>query len=191
MSEKDVLFGLIVPNRPKPNRRSCSAGLVEANTFLALKASSRKLKSTLPRSGPLPGPVMMSMNIIPIMPPWFCAAYMSIRGSRIDRICDLEGSRPPVKPSTRMTDPAGAIALSAASISSGSSGSASICSRVSTVLNALPPGSSDDDCLSRPTVTDSSSFWIWSVMRRRVSPSRTRTSRTTAVWKPGNSTWIV
>ena len=146
----------------------------------------------LPRSGPMPGMVMMSMNIMPLMPPWFWAANMSMRGSRIERICDFGGRRPPVKPSTRSTDPGGDIALSTASISSGSSGSASICSRVSTELNALPLGSSAEVCRSRLTVRPSSTRWIWSVTRRRASlPPRTRTSRTTAVSNPGNCTSTV
>ena len=71
-----------------------------------------KLKSTFARSGPFPGIVMMSMWMAPLMPPWFCAANMSILGRRIDRICDFGGSLPPVKPSTRMVAPGGDIALS-------------------------------------------------------------------------------
>ena len=94
---------------------------------------------------------MMSMNSMPLMPPWFWAANMSMRGSRIDRICDFGGRRPPVKPSTRRTDPGGDMALSTASISSGSSGSASICSRVRTELKALPLGSSSR---TLPVATD-------------------------------------
>ena len=39
------------------------------------------------------------------MPPWFCAANLSMRGRRIDRIWDFGGSLPPVKPSTRMVAP--------------------------------------------------------------------------------------
>ena len=162
------------------------------NALRAFKDSSRKLKSALPRSGPIPGIVMMSMNIMPLMPPWFWAANMSMRGSRIDRICDFGGRRPPVKPSTRRTDPGGDMALSTASISSGSSGSASICSRVRTELKALPLGSSAELCRSRLTVRPSSTRWICRVTRRRASlPPRTRTSRTTAVSNPGNSTSIV
>ena len=88
--------------------------------------------------GPAPGIVMMSMKSAPPIPPWFCAANMSMRGRRIERICDFGGSRPPVKPSTRMVEPGGAIAFSTASISSGSSGSDSICSRVRIVLKAEP-----------------------------------------------------
>ena len=96
---------------------------------------------------------------MPSMPPWFCAAIWSMRGRRIDRICDLGGSLPPVKPSMRMIAPGGDMALSAASISSGSSGSAAICSRVSTVENALPRGSRAGVCLSRPTTTSSVTFF--------------------------------
>ena len=45
---------------------------------------------------------------------------------RIDRICDFGGSLPPRKPSTRIVAPGPAISFSTFSISSGSSGSASI-----------------------------------------------------------------
>ena len=60
------------------------------------------------------------------------------RRKRIDCICDLGGSRPPRNPSTRIVAPGPAISFKAASMSSGSSGSASICSRVSRFPNALP-----------------------------------------------------
>ena len=130
------------------------------NALRASIASSRKPTSAPPRSGPIPGIVMMSMCMAPVMPPWFWAANMSMRGSLIERICDFGGRRPPVNPSTRMTDPGGDIALSTASISSGSSGSASICSRVSTELNALPFASSEADWRSRLTVRPSSTRWI-------------------------------
>ncbi len=177
----------MVPNNETFPCLSCSCPFVFDSAFFALSASSAKLKSVLPRIGPAPGIVMMSMNIAPLMPPWFCAANWSMRGRRIDRIWDLGGSLPPVNPSTRIVAPGGAIALSTRSISSGSSGSASICSRVSTVLNAEPRGSIAALCLSRLTVTASSSFWSGRVIVRRLSPARTRTSRTSAVWKPGNS----
>ena len=189
-SENDVLFGLIVPNSETLPCFSCSCPFVLDIAFFALSASSAKLKSVLPRIGPAPGIVMMSMKCAPLMPPWFWAANWSMRGSRIDRIWDFGGSLPPVNPSTRIVAPGGAISFSTRSISSGSSGSASICSRVSTVLNAEPRGSIAALCLSRLTVTSSSSFWSWRVMVRRLSPARTRTSRTSAAWKPGNSARI-
>ena len=192
MIENDVLLGRIVPDSENPYWRSCSGARSGVNALRALSDSSWKLKSVVPRSGPMPGIVMMSMCMMPVMPPWFWAANMSMRGRRIDRICDFGGRRPPVNPSTRMTDPGGDIALSTASISSGSSGSASICSRVSTELKALPFASSEADWRSRLTVRPSSTRWIRSVTRRLASlPPRTRTSLTTAVSKPGNSTSTV
>ena len=184
-------MGRIVPASENPYWRNCSSAFSGVNALRALSDSSRKLKSPLPRSGPIPGIVMMSMCMMPDMPPWFWAANMSMRGSRMERIWDFGGSRPPVNPSTRMTDPGGDIAFSTASISSGSSGSASICSRVRTELKALPPGSSAELCRSRLTVRPSSTRWIRKVTRRRTSPPRTRTSRTTLVSNPGNSTSIV
>ena len=180
----------MVPESEKLYCCSCSSPFSGVIAFLAFSASSRKLKSMLPRVGPAPGIVMMSMKCAPPMPPWFCAAYMSIRGRRIERIWDFGGSLPPVKPSTRMVDPGGAIALSAASISSGSSGSDSICSRVRIVLNADPRASRATLCLSRVIVTASSSFSSGSVSVRRLSPVRSRTSRIITVWNPGNDAWI-
>jgi hypothetical protein len=101
----------MVPDRLNPYWRNCSSAFSGVNALRALSDSSRKLKSVLPRSGPIPGIVMISMCMAPLMPPWFWAANMSMRGSLIERICDFGGRRPPVNPSTRMTDPGGDIAL--------------------------------------------------------------------------------
>ena len=103
-----------------------------------------------PRIGPMPGWVTMSTNTMP--PPWFSAANMS-REKRIDRICDFGGSRPPRKPSTRIVAPGPAISFSTRSISSGSSGSASICDFDSTVLKRSLFGSDAAVAGSRPTET--------------------------------------
>jgi len=119
-----------VPFSDNPPCSRPSSPLTGVNGFLTFNASSLTAISSDPASGPFPGCVITSMNIMPFMPPWFCAANWSIRGRRIDRICDLGGSLPPEKPSMRMTAPGGDIALSAASISSGSSGRAAICARV-------------------------------------------------------------
>jgi hypothetical protein len=186
-TENDDAFGTIEPESVRPPCVNPSSPFVGVNGLRAFKTSSRNAASIEPRSGPLPGPVVMSMCIIAVRPPWFCAANWSIRGRRIDRICDFGGSLPPVNPSTRRTDPGGAMALSAASISSGSSGSAAICSRVSTVENAWPRGSRAALCRSRPTATSSVIFRMGSMIVRRVSPARSRTSGTTTVSKPGNA----
>ena len=69
MTEKDVLFGLMVPDSEKLPTLSCSCPFVFDIAFFALSASSAKLKSAPPLIGPAPGIVMMSMNIAPLMPP--------------------------------------------------------------------------------------------------------------------------
>jgi hypothetical protein len=189
--KNDKRFGLTVPPNATPYRCSPSLPFVGVNGLRAFRAWLRNATSALPPSGPMPGCVMMSMWSIPCRPPWFCAAIMSILGRRMERICDFGGSLPPVKPSTRMTAPGGAIAFSTFSISSGSSGKASICSRVSTVEKAAPCGSSAAACLSRDTLSCWSIFAIGSTSDRRVSPFRTRTSRRTTDWKPGNSACTV
>ena len=88
------------------------------------------------RSGPMPGCVMMSMNRPPAK--WFSAANAS-RVMWIALIADFGGSRPPSKLSTRMTALPPAMSCSCCAISSGSSDSASICSRVIAVPNVDAP----------------------------------------------------
>jgi hypothetical protein len=148
----------------------------------AFSAPSRKLKSTLPRSGPRPGCVEMSMKLWPAL--WFSAANMAVE-NRIDRICDFGGSLPPRNPSMRMVAPGPAMSFSTCSISSGSSGSASICSRDSTLLNRSLFGSDAAAAGSRPTATLSATFSIGSVISRRLSPGRTRTSLNVELSNPG------
>jgi len=89
-----------------------------------------------------------------------------------------------------MIAPGPAMSFNARSISSGSSGSSSICAWLSTVANASPRGSLARSRASRPTCTVSDSLAIASFTWRRLSPARTRTSRTSAGSKPGDSTWM-
>jgi hypothetical protein len=70
--------------------------------------------------------------------------------------------------------------------SSGSSESASICSRVSTLPNVMSR-SEAAACLSRSTVTDESTRSICSTTTCLLSPLRMRTSGSVRVWKPENS----
>ena len=71
----------------------------------------------------------------------------------MERICDFGGSLPPRNPSTRIVAPGPAISFRTFSISSGSSGSASICCFERTVPNRSLFGSDADVAGSRPTDT--------------------------------------
>ena len=136
----------------------------------------------LPRSGPSPGCVETSTKVWPAL--WFSAANIAAE-KRMDRICDFGGSLPPRNPSMRIVAPGPAISFSTCSISSGSSGSASICSRVRTLLKRSLFGSDAAAAGSRPTATLSAIFSIGSVISRRLSPGRTRRSVTVRLSKPG------
>jgi hypothetical protein len=83
------------------------------------------------------------------------------------------------------------MSFSACSISSGSSGSSSICACPRIVAKASLRGSEARSRGSRPTSTVSASFAIASLTSRRLSPARTRTSRASYGSNPGDSTWIV
>jgi hypothetical protein len=139
------------------------------------------------RSGPMPGWVMMSMNSPPAK--WFSAAKAS-RVMWIALIADLGGSRPPSKLSTRMTAFPPAMSCSCCAISSGSSDSASICSRVIAVAK-VERRSDAASRASRETVTESCSPWIPSTATCLLSPALICRSFRRRDSKPGNSARIV
>ena len=110
----------------------------------------------------------MSTNIMP--PPWFSAANMALE-NRIERICDFGGSLPPRNPSTRIVAPGPAISFSTFSISSGSSGSASICSFEQHVAESIAVRIGRGGrrvAADRHALVD---FSIGSVTSRRLSPA--------------------
>ena len=129
---------------------------------------------------------MMSMNIPPAE--WFSAANES-RVMWMALIIALGGSCAPSKLSTRITAPTPAMSFSCRAISSGSSESASICSRVSADPNVVLR-SDALVCGSRPTVTSSDSLASRSTTPCRLSPAFSCTSRTTPISNPGNSALI-
>jgi hypothetical protein len=89
---------------------------------------------------------------------------------RIDRICAFAGSGLPSKPSTRMTAPGPAMSCSCCCSVTGSSDSASICSRVSDVPNDMPRVGRGL-LLVLPTVTDASSFGVCRTATCLLSPA--------------------
>ena len=129
-----------------------------ANGLRAFSASSLKRKFVSPRSLSLPGRVKISMRP---KPGWSYSAEKGLALSRISRMADLGGMRPPVKPSMKICPPLGpaagpASACSASAISSGSSGSASRSSPLMTMAPALFRGSMLSGGLGDFTVTVSS-----------------------------------
>jgi hypothetical protein len=124
--------------------------------------------------------VMMSMNRPPAL--WFSAANWS-RVMWIDLICDFAGSAAPSKLSTRIRASPPAISSSWRRISSGSSDSASICSRVSARPN-VSVFRSAAAAASRATVTSCSTFCSGRTMTCRLSRPVAHVAQA-AAWNPG------
>jgi hypothetical protein len=183
-SEKELRFLIRLPPKLKPKFLMFSGPLVGVNGLRPLSEPLRSLKLPPPRIAPRPGGVMMSMNRPPAL--WFSAANWS-RVMWIALICDFAGSAAPSKLSTRMSASPPAISSSWPRISSGSSDSASICSRVSAEPNVSVFRSAAAACASRATVTSCSTFCSGRTMTCRLSPARTRTSPRRPGWNPGNS----
>ena len=181
--ENDAFSGTSVPPRLKPRLRFCESGLVVVIEFFPSIELSRKPNRVFARTGPRPGCVMISMWRPPAQ--WLSAANWS-REMRTDLICALGGRSRPSKLSTLKTASGPAISVNWRLISSGSSDSSSICSRV----NAVPKSgarSAAASCRSRETVTASSMRLRGRTMTCLLSPpARTRTSML-RVSKPGNS----
>ena len=104
----------------------------------------------------------------------------------IDLICAFGGSRPPSKLSIRSTASGPAMSWSCRAISSGSSESASICSRVIAVPN-VDVRSAAACCASRPTVTESVILRSGRTSTCLFSPALIRMSFSRPRSKPGNS----
>ena len=125
----------------------------------------------------------MSTNTRP--PPWFSAAKRS-RRKRIDWICDLGGSRPPRKPSTRIVAPGPPISFRPLPChrdrrAAPRSARASARSRTRS-----PRGSSARSRGSCPTVTSSATLARLSFISRRVLlPARRRRSSSCLRFEPG------